>query len=296
MACHMAAPNPLCPGETGPGCWIEVTNQAGCYLWNSNPQFKETVTWSGCCVDCKASGKGETVWKHLEDGSRWITSTVEADFSDGYDYNIGTFAGPVHVVTVPAFKLGKYEVRFDHWDACVEDGGCRYRPDHENRRGHNPVINVSWNDTESFIRWLNNKTGGNYRLPTEAEWEYAARADTTTAHSWGNDIGSNRANCNKCGSRWDDDRAASVGSFPANPWGLHDMHGNVWEWVQDCWNDSYEGAPTDGSAWTSGNCRRRVVRGGSWYFTARHLRSAYRDRGDRSYRYHFIGFRLAQDK
>ena len=173
---------------------------------------------------------------------------------------------PVHTVTVPAFKLGKFEVTFTQWDACVADGGCgRYTPyDAGWGRGNRPVINVSWDDIQLFIDWLNDKTGGNYRLPTEAEWEYAVRAGSTTEYSWGNSIGSNRANCDGCGSRWDNRQTAPVGSFSANAWGLHDLHGNVWEWVQDCWNKNYKGAPTDGRAWTSGDCGRRVIRGGSW--------------------------------
>ena len=205
---------------------------------------------------------------------------------------------PVHSVTVPDFKLGKFEVTFTQWDACVADGGCgRYTPDDKGwGRGNRPVINVSWDDIQGFIDWLNSKTGGNFRLPTEAEWEYAARAGSTTKYSWGNSIGSNRANCEGCGSRWDDDRTAPVGSFSANAWGLHDLHGNVWEWAQDCWNDSYVGAPTDGSAWTSGDCGQRVLRGGSWFHVPRLLRSADRGRDTRSYRGLNIGFRLAQDK
>ena len=195
---------------------------------------------------------------------------------------------------VPAFRLGKYEVTFAQWDACVSDGGC---DDNGDGRGNQPVIYVSWDDVQSFIDWLNNKTGGNYRLPTEAEWEYAARAGTTTKYSWGNDIGSNRANCynDECGDSWD--YTAPVGSFPANPWGLHDMHGNVWEWVQDCLNYDYVGAPTDGSAWTSGNCSQRVVRGGAWGDDAWNLRSASRGRGGRTGRFDGSnGFRLAQDE
>ena len=191
-------------------------------------------------------------------------------------------SGRSHSVTVSDFKLGKYEVTFAQWDACLADGGCGgYTPDDEGR-GNRPVIYVSWDDIQLFIDWLNARTGGNYRLPTEAEWEYAARAGSTTKYSWGNSIGHNRANCDGCGSRWDDDRTAPVGSFSANAWGIHDMHGNVWEWVQDCSNDSYVGAPTDGSAWTSGDCGRRVIRGGSWFHLPGLLRSANRTGSARS--------------
>ena len=231
---------------------------------------------------------------------------------------------PAHAVTVRPFKLGKYEVTFAQWDACVEDGGCKterdpegYIPDDEDWiRGNYPVINVSWDDAQLFIDWLNSKTGGNYRLPTEAEWEYAARAGSTTRYSWGDDIGVNRANCIGCGSQWDEKQTAPVGSFPANAWGLYDMHGNVSEWVQDCYHENYEGAPSDGSAWTS-SCRTfdiegeglaykdenytdsdswRVLRGGSWYSITLHLCSGYRESGYRRKRYGpDRGFRLAQD-
>ena len=189
---------------------------------------------------------------------------------------------PVHSVTVPAFKLGKYEVTFAQWDACVADGGCgRYTPDDEGwGRGNRPVMNVSWDDIQRFIAWLKARTGGNFRLPTEAEWEYASRAGSITIYSWGNSIGSNRANCRECGDRWE--YTAPVGSFSANAWGIHDMHGNVYERVQDCYKHSYVGAPTDSRAWTSGGCGQRVIRGGSWYNTPRDLRSAYRDGNTRS--------------
>ena len=211
----------------------------------------------------------------------------------GYDDEL-----PVHSVTVPPFRIGKYEVTFAQWDACVEDGGCDdYSPDDKGwGRGNQPVINVSWDDVRAFIFWISMKTGEVYRLPTEAEWEYAVRAGSRTKYSWGNSIGRNRANCDGCGSLWDGYRTAPVGSFPANAWGLHDMHGNVWEWVQDCWNDSYEGAPTDGRAWRNGECGRRVLRGGSWYNSAGLLRSADRLRGVRAYRFYDSGFRLAQDR
>ena len=158
-------------------------------------------------------------------------------------------------------------------------GGCGgYRPDDEGwGRGTRPVINVSWENAQAYVSWLSSQTGQNYRLLSEAEWEYVARAGSQTAYSWGSDIGSNRANCEGCGSRWDDDRTAPVGSFQANAFGVHDMHGNVWERVEDCWNDNYRRAPSDGSAWLRGNCNRRVSRGGSWDSLPRPLRSAYRN-------------------
>ena len=211
----------------------------------------------------------------------------------------GDYERPVHSVTIEPFRLGKYEVTFAQWESCVADGGCvGYTPDDYGwggGRGNRPVIDVSWDDIQLFIDWLNARTGGNFRLPTEAEWEYAARAGSTTLYSWGNSIGVNRAHCDGCRS-WDEYGPAPVGSFSANAWGIHDMHGNVWEWVQDCSNYSYVGAPTDGSAWTSGDCSVRVRRGGSWYAAPRYLRSANRSGYARSYRNFTYGFRLAQDK
>jgi len=204
---------------------------------------------------------------------------------------------PVHRVTIAApFAVGKYEVTFDEWDACVADGGCDgYRPDDRGvGRGNRPVINVSWDDVQTYVAWLSEKTGKTYRLLSEAEWEYVARAGSETRYSWGNEIGRNRANCRGCGSRWDNERTAPVGSFAANAFGLHDVHGNVLEWVQDCRNETYAGAPADGSAWEQGDCNGRVTRGGCWYVDPRNLRSAARYRYSTGYRYDFVGFRVAR--
>ena len=148
---------------------------------------------------------------------------------------------PVHEVTISQpFAVSKYEVTFEQWDACVQGGGCGgYRPDDWGYgRADRPVIDVSWRDAQSFVSWLSIQTGEDYRLLTEAEWEYVARAGSETAFSWGHEIGSNRANCFECGSQWDGRETAPVGSFPANAFGVHDMHGNVEEWVEDCWNDN----------------------------------------------------------
>ena len=160
---------------------------------------------------------------------------------------------PLHRVRIDyQFAVGVYEVTFDEWYACVDAGGCESYipgiPDNSWDRENRPVINVSWDDAQSYVRWLSAWTGKTYRLLSESEWEYVARAGTETAYSWGDSVGVNRANCNSCGSQWDDEKTAPVGSFAANAWGVYDMHGNVYEWVQDCWNFGYEGAPADGSA------------------------------------------------
>ena len=217
---------------------------------------------------------------------------------------------PVHRVSVDAFWLGKTEVTFDQWDACVAAGGCSHKPDDEGwGRGGRPVIRVSWEDiTEQFIPWLNKTTGKRYRLPSEAEWEYAARAGSETKYFFGNNSDDmckygNGADleAKKQQSSWtvvncNDGhyRTAPVASFVANAFGLYDMHGNLWEWTQDCWNKNYEGAPIDGSAWLSGGCSQRVLRGGSWNDYPDFLRSAYRGRNYADNRYGDSGFRLAR--
>ena len=212
---------------------------------------------------------------------------------------------PVHAVSVPSFAVGVYEVTFDEWDACVAGGGCGgYRPDDEVLgRGRRPVINVSWDDAQSYVEWLSSRTGERYRLPSESEWEYAARAGTTTPFHTGETITTDQANYD---GGWlypsgDYDpnglyrgQTVPVGSFGANAFGLHDVHGNVREWVQDCWNDNYEGAPADGSAWLSGRCDRRVLRGGSWRVRPSVLRAAYRYWDSTGYPSSNVGFRVAR--
>ena len=206
--------------------------------------------------------------------------------------------GPVHRVEIgEPFAVGAYEVTFEEWDACVAAGGCGgYRPRDEGwGRGKRPVINVSWYHAQEYVGWLSGKTGEWYRLLSEAEWEYAARGGSGTRYWWGDEIGSGRANCEGCGSRWDDEQTAPVGSFRANGYGLYDMHGNVWEWVEDCWNDNYRGAPTDGKVWKSGDCSFRVLRGGSWGNSPGYLRSASRGWDGSGIRYIiFGGFRVAR--
>ena len=201
---------------------------------------------------------------------------------------------PVHRVRIASFELSQYEVTFEEYDAFTDATGRRRTDDEGWGRGRRPVINVSWHDAVAYTQWLSSQTGEHYRLPSEAEWEYAARAGSTTKYSWGNDIGHNRANCGGCGSQRDGRQTAPVGSFSANSWGLHDMHGNVAEWVQDCWNDNYRGAPTDGSAWESGECFLRVLRGGSWLIDPWELRSSNRLRDTNGDRNSYNGFRVVR--
>jgi formylglycine-generating enzyme required for sulfatase activity len=206
------------------------------------------------------------------------------------------YENPAHRVTIAKpFAIGRHEVTFDQWDMCVADGGCKHRPeDREWGRGDRPVINVSWLDAKAFVAWLSQKTGQTYRLPSEAEWEYAARGGTNTPYWWGRDVGSRQANCRECNTGTSQQTAA-VGSFKANPYGLHDTAGNVAEWVEDCWNDNYRGAPQNGSPWLTGQCRLRVLRGGAFDSAAKYLRSTARFRYDSDVRYSANGFRVARE-
>ncbi len=187
--------------------------------------------------------------------------------------------GPQHQVNIARpFAAGKFEVTFDEWEACVRERGCRGG----RGRGKRPVFNVSWNDAKQYTKWLSAKTGKPYRLLTEAEWEYVARAGTTTPFNTGANINPTRANYDAgmsyAGSVIGEFRkqTAAAGSFQPNAFGLYDVHGNVWEWTEDCWNANYQGAPNDGSARTTGDCGQRVLRGGSWGNHPRDLRSAIR--------------------
>lgn len=204
--------------------------------------------------------------------------------------------GPQHEVTIAKpFAVSKFEVTFDEWDACVAAAACPQAADRWGR-GQMPVINVSWDDAEAYVRWLSWLTGKEYRLLSEAEWEYAARARTTTRYFWGDDPGKGNANCLGCGSEWDGRQTAPVGSFKPNAFGLYDMHGNVWPWVEDVWHDNYEGEPPlDGSAWLQGgDASRRVVRGGSGSNYPQFLRAADRDRNSTVIRNSNLGFRVGR--
>ena len=203
--------------------------------------------------------------------------------------------GPQHTVTIARpFAVSRFDVTFDDWDACASVGACPHVTDSGFGRGNRPLINVTWDDAQRYVAWFSRMTGRHYRLLTEAEWEYAARAGTTTAFYWGDEAGNGNANCNGCGSEWDNRQTSPVGSFKPNPFGLYDMAGNVWQWVEDCYHDSYEGAPIDGSEWVNRDCSRRVVRGGSWGGSAASSRSAFRLRFTADNRLDYFGFRIGR--
>ena len=205
--------------------------------------------------------------------------------------------GPVHSVTIAEpFAVGVYEVTFAEWEACRRGGGCTHNPKDEGwGRATRPVLNVSWVDAQSYVDWLSRTTGKAYRLLSESEWEYVARAGTGTRYWWGDEVGRGRSNCNGCGDRQTGKRTSPVGSFSANGFGLYDVHGNVLEWVEDCWHRGYVGAPNDGSVWTTGaNCGYRVLRGGSWFNWPRGLRSANRVKYPAVTRVAHAGVRVAR--
>jgi formylglycine-generating enzyme required for sulfatase activity len=206
---------------------------------------------------------------------------------------------PIHEVTIAyTFEISKYEVTFKEYDVFANATKRDLPTDSGWWRGNYPVIDVSFNDAQAYVKWLSDKTGKKYRLPTEAEWEYAARAGMQTSYWWGDGIGKNNANCYSCGSQWDRKQTAPVGSFKPNPFGLHDTAGNVWEWVEDCWHDNYQGAPTDGSVWkeaNNGDCSLRVIRGGWWSSYPRDLRTAVRRSDSPGTPNNFAGFRIARD-
>ena len=220
--------------------------------------------------------------------------------------------GPRHRVTIRyPWAAGVHEVTFAEWDVCDAAGGCGgYRPDDRGwGRGSRPVINVSWEDAREYARWLSRETGEEYRLLSESEWEYVARAGTTTARHWGESESRQCGYANGLDATWrtgDSDRdggvactdgyeyTAPTGTFEANAFGLHDMLGNVWEWTEDCWNASYSGAPSDGSAWLSGDCSFRRLRGGSWLGSPGRLRSAARASLPVGHRNNYVGFRVAR--
>jgi formylglycine-generating enzyme required for sulfatase activity len=243
----------------------------------------------------KAVGRFGTVFRDCA-GCPEMVWLPQGQFSLG-DASVEGAARP-KVAIQYALAVGRFEVTFAEWDACVSDRGCRARPDDAGwGRGWQPVINVSWTDAQQYAAWLSHRTNRRYRLLTEAEWEYAARAGTDARYWWGNQVGRGEANCADCGSKWDARQAAPVGRFAPNPFGLYDMHGNVAEWVEDCYHERLRDAPVDGRAWSSAcsaGAETRMVRGGAWHEPARFTRSSFRTSAARDHFDDGTGFRVAR--
>jgi formylglycine-generating enzyme required for sulfatase activity len=247
-------------------------------------------------------GKPHTLWLKVGESFRDLDNGPEMVIVPAGEFWMGSKDGEGddderprrRVKILKPFAVGRFAVTFDEWDAAVAAGGVQHKPSDQGwGRGRRPVINVNWDDAQSYIKWLSSKTGQPYRLLSEAEWEYCCRAGTETPYCFGNTIAKTQAQFSE-GSYGSAGKTVEVCSFPANGFGLHDMHGNVWEWCQDCWNGNYHNAPADGSAWTTGECGRRVLRGGSWFNYPQNLRSAGRNRNIPDYRYFNCGFRLAR--
>lgn len=224
---------------------------------------------------------------------------MEFMFIKGGSYQMGNAfddsrkrESPLHTVTVTDFAVGRHEVTFDQYDQFCNATGRPKPADEGWGRGNRPVINVSWEDASAFSEWLNSETGLNFSLPSESQWEYFARAGTTTLYWTGNKLPKRAANCKDCGSKWDNRMTAPAGSFRPNPWGIYDTAGNAAEWVLDDFQRGYDGAPVDGSAWFIEGKRDKAYRGGSWQYPKEELGSATRDSLRKDIKINTVGFRL----
>jgi len=302
-----SGPAPKAPAPSSGACGTQVTVRVGngtvCVGAGSGKSFQDTLSDGRPCSFCPAMVV-------LPTGS--FTMGAASSEPDAADHE-----GPPRRVTIrSAFAVARTEVTFDQYLACLNDRGCDHRPDDSGfGRGNRPVINVSWDHAKSFVAWMSRRTGKSYRLLTEAEWEYAIRAGSTSRYYFGSsdfdlcrhgniaDRAAKRRYPNwritDCDDRHGD--TAPVGSYPPNAWGLLDMIGNVSEWVEDCWNPNFRGAPTDGSAWLRGDCDRRVTRGGNYAgfpIAFRSVTRAIQISGDivnqRGMRRNDVGFRIAR--
>jgi formylglycine-generating enzyme required for sulfatase activity len=285
--------------------WVLPTLVLGLELGHAETRRAETLGVYPLTADKERALKPKDVFKECDACPQMLVAppgrfmmgspeTEESHLDPEEPQHLVTFAQP--------FAVGAFAVTVDEWDACVADGGCDgYRPSDQGwGRGRRPVINVSWHDAKAYVEWLSRKTGRTYRLLSEAEREYAARAGTTTPFWWGSSISTEQANYDGKlvygrGAKGEyRQRTVPVDSFRPNPWGLYQVHGNVLEWTEDCSNSDYNGAPSDGSAWTRGDCSRRVLRGGSWYFSPDFARSAFRVRLYSANRTNTQGFRVGR--
>jgi len=202
---------------------------------------------------------------------------------------------PSREVEVGRFAVSQFEITFDQYQVFAKASLRSVPDDSQWGRGSRPAIHVSWYDAVAYTKWLSDETGAIYRLPSEAEWEYAGRAGTDTKYSWGDELLYGKANCDGCNDGSPIEKTTEVGKYAPNPWKLYDIHGNVWEWTLDCWNRNFGTAPTDGTAWTTGDCARRVVRGGSWIASPFFVRSATRHFYSAENRVSLVGFRVVRE-
>jgi formylglycine-generating enzyme required for sulfatase activity len=283
--------------------WINQTVIKQQYTWYAIelPYIRNRVRPLKSAAEV-AMKPGDTFTECLNNDCPMMVVIPSGDFKMGssstIDPNHADNEGPQHPVTVTKrFAVSKYELTFREWNVCVSVGGCPPVSGGNWGGDAQPVINATWLDARQYLAWLSLMTGKTYRFLTEAEWEYAARAGTPTVYYWGNNLGTGNANCPGCGTKWDGKQPAPVGSFPSNAFGLNDMLGNVWEWVEDCYMPNYRAAPSNGSAWISGDCSNRVVRGGSWVGVASQSslpRSAIRDWRPVDGRTYGLGIRVAR--
>jgi formylglycine-generating enzyme required for sulfatase activity len=233
----------------------------------------------------------------LRGGSLGPTMAVLAGgtFRMGQNSMGGSDSGPEHEVRIPPFLIGVHEVTFQQYDGFARATGRPLPEAFGWGRGTRPVVAVSWSDAQAYADWLTRQTGQRYRLPSEAEWEFAARAGVRSSYPWGFSMERGKALCFDCGSQWDNRSTAPVGSFAPSAFGLYDTAGNVLEWVADCYTASYDGAPADGRARVDGGCTNRVARGGAFNKPASSMKTHVRAKFLPESRLNMLGFRVARD-
>jgi formylglycine-generating enzyme required for sulfatase activity/rhodanese-related sulfurtransferase len=277
--------------EREPELKQEVTATPAVAAENREPETKAKPDPS---KDSKRSTTG-TLLKGVSIGPAMLRIDAGAFRMGNSSNQLSADERPVRRVTLKPFAISRGEVTFKEYDQFARATGRKLPDDKGWGRGNRPVINVSWNDAQAYVKWLSKRSGKRYRLPTEAEWEYAARAGSDNTYWWGYKVGKGNANCFNCGSEWDRKSTAPVGSFKANGYGLHNTAGNVREWVEDCYHKNYSGAPRDGSAWTERGCKERVARGGAYNKPGESMRSSARSNFKPDIRLPYIGFRVARD-
>ena len=277
---------------------------AGLAAWRYEQPLKEHIYWFTDVRSHVLTAAQERALKPGDPFFKECTDCPEMIIVPAGNFTMGSPAtekgredneSPQHMVTIgKPFAVARFELTFDEWEACAAHGDCDAHISASGwGRGRQPVINVSWNDAQDFVAWLSRETQKKFRLPTETEWEYAARAGTQTKYWWGDQFQPDMANCKGCGGTYDPAKPLKVGSFKPNPFGLYDMGGSVDQWVEDCWHKDYQGAPVDGSAWVDKTCTSRVIRSGSWKNDHSYTRPANRDRYEINVRYPTHGLRIA---